>query len=100
MVETLCILFCMASDLCHEFWGKSERAKSNTVLSLLKGQALKYQIDTFETQRSPLNMTVDVLDFMEQICQNISEYNCDRKFISAIDQNLVFFASHSMKTLE
>ena len=44
------IVCCNASDLCHDFGGKSEKAKANVIFRLLKSSSLNYCMGTHETQ--------------------------------------------------
>ena len=52
--------------LCHNFHGKSERAKANIIFRWLKMQSSKCHVGTHETQRSLVELAVDALDFMQQ----------------------------------
>ena len=81
-----------ASDLCHDFWVQSERAKANVIFRWLKSHALKYHMDTHETQRS-VDLTTDVMDFMQHICPKVSEENWNPKYI-IMDQTPIFFNCH------
>ena len=59
MVVTADIVSHKASDLCYDFWGKSERANTNVIFRWLKRHALKYQIGTHVTQIPPVDLRVD-----------------------------------------
>ena len=48
-----------ASDLCHDFRGKSERAKVNVIFRWVTRQSLEYRMGTHETQRSPVESAAE-----------------------------------------
>ena len=53
-----------------------------------------------ETQRSPVELAADELNFMQHIFPKVSEQNCDPKFIINMDQTPIFFTCHSKKILK
>ena len=56
----------------------------------LKSRALKYRLAIHETQRSPVDLAVNVLDFMQQIHQKVSQQNQIQKFVIDMEQTPVF----------
>ena len=57
-------------------------------------------VGTHEAQRSPVELAADALDFMQHICPEEFEQNCNPKFIVNMDQTPILFTCHSKKTLE
>ena len=94
------IVFHKASELCHDFWEKSERAKANVSFRWLKNHSLKYHMGTHEMQRSPVEFAAVALVFMQHIHPKVSEQNSNPKFIINMDQTPIFFTCYSKKTLE
>ena len=55
---------------------------------------------THETQRSPVQLAADALDFMQHIHAKVSQQNQDSKFITNMNQTSILFTCQSKKKME
>ena len=99
VVDTLKIVL-RASFLFPGFRDKSFTARCSAVKRWLVAHSMRYRMGTHTSQRPPVEVASEALDYMVYMRRIVTSNNRDRRFILNMDQTPVYFAMSAKRTLD